>query len=268
MAQQCDWEDRRPQISQNVCNNHSLGIQSSASVVIYFCGKQTRLQFGWLCRDRGLTVTPKPELRVCVGPLSIQIQGWSGGTPRGHEISSGKARETREIIQLRYRRIQGHIATLDYTSTRENSRTQRRGNLGNNVERLALPSVTLVGQLLAFSGTVHPAGGMSGFGEKEAVTLRDDLEMALAGPCRRGSRRCLLLLLLEDLGSCQWCIAGKGVKRNILPGEPASWSWSRHRLYPPRPWPQPYVHERPQAVHRHIRDQSGRYLRSPSGSAS
>jgi hypothetical protein len=142
------------------------------------------------------------------------------------------------------------------------------GNLGNNVERLTLPSVTLVSQLFTFRSAVHPAGGMAGFEEKETITLRDDLELTLAGPCRRGSRRSLLFILLEDPESCQWRIAGRGIKRNIPPGEPTSWSWSRHRLYSPRPWPQPYVHERPQAVHRHIRDRSRRYLRSPSGSTS
>ena len=57
-------------------------------------------------------------------------------------------------------------------------------------------------QLFTLSSAIHPTGGVASFWEKETIALRDNLEMALAGLGRRASRRILLFLLLEDLGSC------------------------------------------------------------------
>lgn len=58
--------------------------------------------------------------------------------------------------------------------------TLREGNSSNNVKGLALPAFAFVNQFLTLGGTVHPAGGMTSLGEKDAVAFRNNLEVALA----------------------------------------------------------------------------------------
>jgi len=103
-------------------------------------------------------------------------------------------------MQLRYRRIRDTVVP-NYTVTRENGSTSWVENLRDNVERLAFPTFALVGQLLTLSSAVHPTSGVAGLREKEAVALRNNLEMTLAG-LGRGSRRKLPFILLEDLERC------------------------------------------------------------------
>jgi len=58
-----------------------------------------------------------------------------------------------------------------------------------------------VSQFLALSGTVHPTRRVTGLGEKDAVTLGNNLEVTLTG-LSRGGRRSLVSLLLKHLESC------------------------------------------------------------------
>jgi len=53
-------------------------------------------------------------------------------------------------------------------------------NSGNDVEGLALPTLTLANQFFALGSAAHPTGRMASLREKSAITLRDNLEVTLA----------------------------------------------------------------------------------------